>query len=364
MINQRGERNMSDFFEIDFIEAGEKSSGDAICLRYRVNGHIYIHVVDGGYTSDGAKIVDHVHRHYNEKRFIDHVVLTHPDGDHASGLRTVLENFDVGSLWMNRPWKHLKELMPRFNYNYTEKGLRQRLRKDFPHTADLEDIALNRGMEIKDAFQGARIGEFVVLAPTRDRYLDLVVESEKTPEPERKASIEGAAYERVIAAVRSILAVWGQENLKGDTDGTSNENESSTIQYAKLCGERILLTGDSGVRALDEAYRRAIRVGVELPGIDRFHVPHHGSRRNVSSEILDNWLGPKLSEGSPGGKFTAIISANRSDEEHPRKAVVRALIHRGGKVVQTNGITRSHKNGPDRGWSAATPLTYPTDMEE
>lgn len=363
MINKRGE-TMSDFFEIDFIEAGEKNSGDAICLRYCISGDVYIHVVDGGYTNDGDKIVDHIHRHYKEKRFIDHVVLTHPDGDHASGLKKVLEDLNVGSLWMNRPWEHLEELIPRFNYDYTKRGLRQRLRRDFPHTADLEDIALERGIEINDALQGDRIGAFVVLAPTRDRYVDLVVESEKTPEPERKAIVEGTVYERVIAAVRSIFAVWGQENLKGDTDGTSSENESSIIQYTELCGERILLTGDAGVNALDEAYRCAIRGGVELPGIDRFHVPHHGSRRNVSSEILDNWLGPILDEGSPGGKFTAIISANRNDEEHPKKAVVRALIHRGAKVVQTNDITRSHRNGPDRGWSSATPLTYPTDMEE
>ena len=355
---------MTDYFELDFIEAGEKGSGDAICIRYSISGVVYIHVVDGGYANDGSKIVKHIRNYYNEEKRIDSVVLTHPDGDHASGLKQVLEEFDVGSLWMNRPWEHLEQLMPRFDYNYTERGLRQRLRNDFPHTADLEDIALERGIKIRNAFQGDRIGTFTVLAPTMNRYLDLVVESEKTPEPERKATIEGTVYERSVAVVKSILSVWGQESLKGATDGTSSENESSIIQFTELCDERILLTGDAGINALDEAYRYAIQCGVKLPGIDRFHVPHHGSRRNVSSEILDNWLGPKLQEGSPGDKFTAIISANRNDNEHPKKAVVRALIHRGAKVVQTNDITCSHKNGADRGWSVATPLTYPTDMEE
>ena len=57
---------MTNFFQIDFLEAGEKGSGDAISLRYREdNGYIYIHVVDGGYTDDGDKIVDHI-RKYNE----------------------------------------------------------------------------------------------------------------------------------------------------------------------------------------------------------------------------------------------------------------------------------------------------------
>ena len=61
---------------------------------------------------------------------------------------------------------------------------------------------------------------------------------------------------------------------------------------------------------------------------------------------------------------TAIISANRNDDDHPKKAVVRALIHRGAKVVQTNSVLQTHRNAPNRGWSDATPLQYPFDMEE
>ena len=354
---------MSNFFEVDFLEAGEKSSGDAICLRYRdVND--YTHVVDGGYKDDGDSIAAHIRKYYEEEIFVDHVVLTHPDGDHAAGLKTVLEEFNVGYLWMNRPWEHVSVLLGRFNYDYTETGLRQRLRKDFPHTAELEDIADERGIEIRHAFQGAQIGAFTVLAPSVERYLDLIVDSEKTPEPERAAAMKGRIYERVMTMIKSVVAVWGQENLKGESEGTSCENETSLVQFAELCGKKILLTGDAGVKALAEAYDYAVNAGVLLPGIDWFQVPHHGSRRNLSSEILDAWLGPKLQEFASVRRGAAVVSANHRDGDHPRKAVVRALIHRGAKVYQTKGTLWCYQNAPDRGWSTSQQLQYPQDMEE
>lgn len=356
---------MTKFFEIDFLEAGEKGSGDAIALRYRDDdGQDHIHVVDGGYQDDGDKLVEHIHEHYDNPTSIDNVVLTHPDGDHAAGLKTVLEEFDVGALWMNRPWLYVEELLPLFHYGYTEEGLVSRLKKDYPNIAELEQIAEKSGIEIKSALQGDCIGEFVILAPSFERYIDLIVDSDKTPEPERQAEIEGTIFQKAVALIKKVAANWGEENLKGDTEGTSCENEMSTVQLADLCNEKILLTGDAGIDALNEAYEFALSLGIELPGINRFHVPHHGSRRNLSSDILDKWLGPKLPKQSKPELFSAIISANKNDEEHPKKAVIRALIHRGAKVLQTDGVLHSFNNAPSRGWSSATPLEYPTDMEE
>ena len=112
---------------------------------------------------------------------------------------------------------------------------------------------------------------------------------------------------------------------------TSAENNMSVIQYANLCEKRILLTADAGRDALAEAIEYAPLIGLTLPGLDRIQVPHHGSRRNVSTELLDRLLGVRLASRSANEeeKIIAIISAAQGDEDHPRKAVVRALIHRG-----------------------------------
>lgn len=142
----------------------------------------------------------------------------------------------------------------------------------------------------------------------------------------------------------------------------------SIIQYANLCGKRILLTADAGRGGLAEAADYAPKVGIVLPGIDRFQVPHHGSRRNVSTETLDRWLGPRLSTKPQKGeeRFTAIISSAEKDKDHPRKAVVRACIHRGAKVITTEGSSlRIGHNAPEReGWTAAVAVEYPEEQEE
>lgn len=358
---------MTKFFEIDFLEAGEKGSGDAITLRYRDEAdEDFIHVVDGGYTADGDKIVEHIRTYYGNVDYIDRVVLTHPDADHAAGLKKVLEEFNVGELWMNRPWNHIEALQPLFDYEYTEDGLIQRLKRDFPFTAELESIAEEKGIVIRDAFQGSQIGVFTILAPSMERYIELIVESEKTPEAERAATIAGKIFESVVSTVKRVAAIWGAENLKGESDGTSRENESSIVQFADLCDQKILLTGDGGIEALEEAYQYAIRKGIVLPGIDVFDVPHHGSRRNVSSDVLDKILGPKLLAPSESPNVTAVVSANRNDENHPKNATVRALHHRGAQVLRTNGTIQVYGGTvPHReGWGPAQVLGYPTDMEE
>ena len=360
---------MSDFFEIDFLDIGSAKSGDAIPLRYEVAGKTTIHVVDGGFQDSGDKVVDHIRRYYGKPNYIHRVIVTHPDGDHAGGLRRVLEEFDVGELWMLRPWQYAEELIDRFSRFTSVENLRKRLKKIYPNLTALEELADEKGIPICEPFQGVAIGSFTVLAPSKARYLDLIVESEKTPESIKEeeekslAALLGKAAEKVVSFVKSL---WGNEVFSEEE--TSAENEMSVVQYAKLCGKNILLTGDAGRAALTEAAYHAPWAGLALPGIDRFQVPHHGSRRNVSTEILDRWLGRILdSQPAQGAEtFTSIVSASDKDKHHPRKAVVRAMIHRGAKVVSTEASDlRTGYNAPDRdGWSTAEPLPYPEEQEE
>ena len=169
--------------------------------------------------------------------------------------------------------------------------------------------------------------------------------------------------------VHYAKAAWGVEVFS--TEPTNAENEMSVVQYASLCDEKILITGDMGCEGLTEAADFAPLIGLQLPGIDRFDVPHHGSRRNVSTELLDRWLGPRPTQQLPDGQgsFRALISANPDDKDHPRRAVVRGLIHRGANVVQTTGkrgaYLRTSKNAPSRDDAVpARRLPYPEDQEE
>ena len=184
---------------------------------------------------------------------------------------------------------------------------------------------MQTGTPIEAPFQGAQIGAFRAVAPGKDRYLRCIVESERTPEAV-------SAYEPVqpppggLAGMLSAMtayasAKWGEERFSPEE--TSVENEMSVVQFAQVAGSRILLTGDAGRAGLGEAADHLAHIGVGLPGINVFQVPHHGSRRNVSTEILDRLLGQRLWFPVVDSRFSAVISAAKDDSQHPRRTVVR-----------------------------------------
>lgn len=368
---------MTDFFELDFLDVETSKSGDAIALRYKLgnDGRQYVHVVDAGFQSTGTALVEHIRNYYDSRLSVDHAVATHNDGDHSGGLREVLEKCEVGKLWMLCPWHYASALIDRFDTYSSVDRLVARLKEAYPNLAALEEIAQRRGIEIGEPFQGAQIGAFRVMAPSKARYLELVLASEKTPSASNHSAFFGqvrtgvmnaasaVAYSRIVT--KYVPAAWGVEIFSSES--TRCENEMSVIQYANLCDKGILLTGDAGRGALTEAADYLSLVHFTLPRLDYFQVPHHGSRRNVSSDVLDRFLGERLSNELPPGqhRFVAMISSAKEDEAHPRKAVVRAMIHRGGVVTATEGSSKCfHQNGNFRGWGPAAALPYPWSQEE
>jgi beta-lactamase superfamily II metal-dependent hydrolase len=321
--------------------------------------------IDGGYSDTIDTVKNHMGNYYGTKS-IQNLVITHPDRDHASGAKNIIENCDVARVWMNRPWLYASELLDRFSKFSNVENLEQRLREIYPFLSAAESAAIEKGIPIYDAFQGTLISDFTVLAPSKSRFLDLIVESEKSPQSAKVA--KAGRSDSFLEKIYNLKdALWGTETFSNQE--TASENEMSIIQYANICNSKVLLTGDAGRGSLQEAINYAPNVGLDLPGIDKFQVPHHGSRRNVSSDILDAILGSKFEgiQSESAKKFSAIISAAKNDSDHPKKAVIRAMWHRGGAVVATNGesVRSSAGAAPDRdGWKPVASIPYPDQEEE
>lgn len=345
-------------FDIDFLPVGNgEKSGDAICLRWQEDSGGYkVMVIDGGTKESGEKLVKHIRKHYNTER-VDYVVNTHPDQDHASGLSVVLEELEVGELWIHRPWLYTEQILSHFkDGRITADSLKKRLQNSFSYVYPLEEIAKEKKIQIKEPFQGEWIGIFQVLSPDKEWYLfDLLPNSSKTPEPKSKImeALEGAKD----SVLNWISETFDIETLPEDGE-TSADNESSVILYGVMNNKGYLFTGDAGIRAIKRAYNYNPQVSENLRFIQ---VPHHGSRRNVSPSVLDDILGKKGQEKNK----TAFISASVNSPKHPRQSVVNAFIRRGCKVVATKGSTIHHFNGTsNRGWGAATPLEFKEEFEE
>jgi beta-lactamase superfamily II metal-dependent hydrolase len=353
---------LTDYYELDFRQVHTAKSGDAIAIRYQIGTNWTVHLVDGGYSTTAPEVANFIRGTYDTD-LINHVVVTHPDKDHAEGLAPILEQFRIGTLWMLCPWHYAAHIIQYFPQYSSVEGLVKRLQREYPYIHDLEKIAIRRGVPIRQPFQGEVIGAFTVLAPSPARYLQLVIQSEKTPK-EGPVSILSGLMQMAAPLIRFIKAGWGSE--KFSPEPTSVENEMSVIQYAFLCGDKIVLTGDAGRDALTEAANFAPHVGLILPGVDKFQVPHHGGRHNLSTEVLDRWVGRRLPQMLPKGQelFEAVVSSAKEDPHHPRKAVLRALLHRGAFIMTTEESHCIVQRNSSRTWNVVGNTAYPDEQEE
>jgi beta-lactamase superfamily II metal-dependent hydrolase len=358
-------------FEIDFLPVGNgKRSGDAIAIRYGTEGNYKVLVYDGGTKDSGELLVDHIKKYYNTT-FVDYVINSHPDSDHASGLSIVLEKLQVGQLWMHRPWAHSSIILDYFkDGRITDSSLAERLKDSMSSAYKLEELAQQKKINIYEPFRGSQIGLFTVLSPEKDWYVhDLIAEFTKSPEQITETSVWGTVTksftDTVIKTASWIMERWDIETLHEDVSTTA-ENESSVILYGNIENKGILLTGDAGVRALCAAAYYVESNGNSLNKLINFiQVPHHGSRNNISSSVLDKIIGPRKSSDDGITKKTAFVSVSEKSDTHPRRAVVNAFIRRDTTVIPTKGSTSHyfHNMPPRPGWFPATPLTFSNQVE-
>ncbi len=365
--------------EIEFLPVGEGSkAGDAIVIRYGEPNSFELMVIDGGTTDSGKAVVNHIRQEFGNNATVAHVVLTHADADHASGLREVLSELDVTNLWLNMPWASATVARPYFiNKNWTDDGLASALFKEYDLLGEIVRIAIERNVTIQEPYAGMMIGPFQILSPLRSVYPLFLAQFDRTPEPDQ-AAIEAAGFwigkqpnvmaklfEKVAAKAQTwVKETWDNERLR-DGGITSASNETSVVLHGDFGpGRRVLLTGDAGLWALTLAACYAAQIGLPLQAFNFVQIPHHGSRRNVGPSILSRMLGPICSEGTV--RFSAFVSAPKDDDTHPRKMVVNAFIRRGGRVVATQGTKTVYWGGfpPRLNYGATTPMPFMGQVEE
>lgn len=300
--------------EIEFLAVGEASrAGDCAVIRYGDATNYELMLVDGGTADTGEALVKHLKKHFGDKVRLTHIVLTHSDNDHASGLREVLREIPVHNLWLHIPWLLAKEAVHLFkDTRWTADGLADAVRKEYGIIEEIIDLAQEQRTSIHYPFQGDKIGPFTVLSPRRANYLHLLPQFEKTPEPNRQKLEEAGIWigprsgsklfgmlDTALAKVQNWLSEeWNNERLR-DGRVTTASNESSVILYGDLApGRKVLLTGDAGNEALTWAANYAKASNLTLQKFNFVQIPHHGSWNNVGPTVLNELIGPILPEGS------------------------------------------------------------------
>lgn len=324
-------------YEIDFLAVGDgKDSGDAIAMRFTrpdTGGLAHV-IIDGGFQDDGPELVHHV-RKYFETDEIDLAILTHPDGDHIGGLGAVVRQLNVKELWLHEIGAHSGATLPAA-----------------AAVSDLIRVANEHGTEVRQPWTGAQRfgGAITVLGPDKPYYQQLVKEQ---VEGERAAAVAAKA---LVGAARGLFDrltdALGIEVPFAEKD-VSPRNNSSIITLLRVDGRHMLFTADAGVPALDRGWTYGENGGL-VADPSFVQIPHHGSRRNASSD----WLNRLLGEPGQAETRVAFVSVVPESDKHPSGKVINAYKRRGCRVVATAGNAISHSDGaPARlGWGPATPL--------
>lgn len=327
---------MINALEIDFLPVGENSkSGDAIALRFGLYEDLKwknqrLMIIDGGDSASGEALVKHVREVYNTN-IVDRVILTHPDSDHASGLRKVIEELDVKKIWMHRPWNHWNDIKDSIvDGRITKKSFGEKLRAAYQFAHDIEKLAIENKIEIFSPDQGSSFSIdnekiLTVLGPSKELYLGLIQASGKTPDMGVFESTRTFSVSKTKIVDEDYT--FESENL-ADTDlPTSPENDMSLNLLLTVAGAKILFTGDSGTQGLYKSIMYATANNISLNDLDVFDVPHHGSRRNLSKGILKHI----------NAKYSIISCSKEGSPKHPSPIVTNSLNRRNMNPHWTKG---------------------------
>ena len=221
-----------------------------------------------------------------------------------------------------------------------------------PEVDELIAVAEAQGTEVFEPFAGAQFfgGAVTILSPTEAWYEELVV-SQVAEEAGRKAaaveeSVLLEAASRRISRLLKTVGVAGIEIPFDDKGGPGPRNNSSMITLFDLEGVRGLLTADAGAAALDRAWDYLEDHGRDSSPPGFVQIPHHGSRTNGSSAVLDRLLGPT---GQPLQR-QAYVSVVPDSDVHPSAKIWNAYWRRGYDPYATQGrkLWRRSPNAPVR----------------
>jgi beta-lactamase superfamily II metal-dependent hydrolase len=349
-------------FEIDFHPVGDgEKGGDAITLRYgRLNSENdfsqKVIVIDGGTLDSGKKVVEHINNVYKTNT-VDLIINTHPDNDHCSGLREVINNLTVKEIWIHRPWISSSEFLNMFkDGRITNNSLKDRLKDALNVVSEIECLAKSKRITLREPFTGLTFdnGVVSVLGPTENFYKELLPQFRSTPAPTNESLLSKAFY-TVKDTVQMVAEAMHIETLE-ESGETSPENNTSVISLFTYAGQKVLFTGDAGIPALKQVINIAAYNNIALNNLHILQVPHHGSKRNVSPSILN----------SIKAECAYISCPKEGDPKHPAKKVTNALIRRGMKPFVTKGnILYRRYNTPWRAdYYSATPIPFYNQVEE
>lgn len=322
-------------YKIHFLDVGD---ADCMVVSYRHNerSERKIAVVDAGNVGDSQRIKDFLWTHYRT-RIIDLAVCTHPDKDHKGGFFRLMEDVEMSivDFWYKDPCSVLT--LDDFEKGTTEDEAVEICHSIFNHPTDdrknLIKLAnrkcIGKVVSVKDGDKHNRI-PITVFGPSDDYYREVAIDMlNDFKEIEDEADFE--EYDE-----KALPIDEDAKSVIDEDDDTSATNRSSIILLFNP-GRRFLLLGDATCASIKDAMERHNLTNCTIK------VPHHGSKHNLTTEIIEDL-----------DVVQSVISAKGS-KKHPSSAIVHWLSKYGNVYSTHKSGDLYYYSGPATG-IGSTPL--------
>lgn len=335
--------------ELEMLPAAE---GDALLLTYGEADAPHRILIDGGRRS--------TYRHLRErlmqiplnddgKRFFELLIVTHIDADHIEGVICLLQddelNCEFGDIWFN-DWNHLEPLVA--GERPAHLGAAQ---GEF-----LGALLQAKGLPWNDHFNGGAVVlppepdplpvrafadglQLTVVSPTIEALIDLREEWTEVIEAAgfRPGNRDEALQQFAEKSWADLPRHLGDETRRSTLDH-SEANGSSIAVLLDYEGVRLLLSGDAFPQVLRPSLDRWCAEQPDAPqriALDGFKVPHHGSKKNLTPQLMGAITCP-----------TYLISTSGARFNHPDADAIKIIIdgHDGDAKPELRFNYRSEDN--------------------
>lgn len=321
-------------FDVHLLPA---TNGDSMIIEYGNVNQPRRLLLDGGTAGTTDAIMEKAFDDSNVGAF-ELVVVSHVDNDHIAGVLKLFEERDLHvkarDVWFNG-FRHLDESdLESLGFVQGERLTTQLSTPGVSWNQDFHGRAVKVGPDhspVERNLPGKL--KISVLSPSSEELLalkvpwgDIVAEENLNPdEPvEEEQPQPGGGLERLgsepppetptIAEVETLAATDYDEDSKP-------ANGSSIAVLIEHDGRRILVSGDARSSVLLKSLEK-LSPGEPIE-VDALHVPHHGSKANVSMDLLKKVKTPLY-----------LFSTNGSSHDHPdQETVARVLKSKHGPAT-------------------------------
>jgi beta-lactamase superfamily II metal-dependent hydrolase len=315
---------MTKIFRMNMLPARQ---GDCLWIEYGDLQSPQRLLIDGGTPETVNALQERICQLPVDKRQFELLVITHIDSDHIGGMLALLDQnlpgLVFGDIWFNG-WRHLpgsgfEEFGPVQGEVLTS-WLDALDRPWNEHFGRKTVYVPDKGLPpFKDLSGGMRI---TLLSPGKNELSNL---RPKWEEECNKAGIDPAKPPHLLPPPPPGFEGMGVVNIDALAKShfkqdTSVANGSSIAILAEFDGHRILLAGDAYSPILLKNIKRlAVAEGSERLRLDAFKLPHHGSKANLSKELLEKIECQRYLFSTDGTQF-----------KHPDRETAARVIKFGG----------------------------------